>query len=449
MRVVLISTYELGRQPFGLASPAAWLRRAGCSVTCVDLTREPLPDGSVAAADLVAFYMPMHTATRLAVPVIARVQALNPAARLCAYGVYAPLNADYLREIGVAHVLGGEFEAELTSLAMGGRGDSGTGEPKASRPHVPRLEFIIPDRRGLLPPSRYASLQLAPGVRRAVGYTEASRGCKHLCRHCPIVPIYGGQFRVVPHEVVIEDIRAQVDAGAQHITFGDPDFFNGIGHAMTLVARVAREFPGLTYDVTVKIEHLLQQAAHLATLRDTGCLFVTSAVESIDEAVLAILEKGHTRADFERAVSLCRAADLLLSPTFVAFHPWTTLDRYCELLDLLASLELVEQVASIQLSIRLLIPEGSRLLERADVRAMVDPFDARTLAYPWRHVDPRVDRLQSSIAQLVGVRVSATRWEVFDAIRALAYEHACRRPLPLPSSLPRAAVPYLNEPWYC
>ena len=27
MRALLISTYELGHQPFGLASPAAWLRR--------------------------------------------------------------------------------------------------------------------------------------------------------------------------------------------------------------------------------------------------------------------------------------------------------------------------------------------------------------------------------------------------------------------------------------
>ena len=39
VRVALISTYEMGRQPFGLASPAAWLRRAGAQVTALDLSR--------------------------------------------------------------------------------------------------------------------------------------------------------------------------------------------------------------------------------------------------------------------------------------------------------------------------------------------------------------------------------------------------------------------------
>ena len=42
LQVVLISTYELGRQPFGLASPAAWLRQAGARVTCLDLSVERL-----------------------------------------------------------------------------------------------------------------------------------------------------------------------------------------------------------------------------------------------------------------------------------------------------------------------------------------------------------------------------------------------------------------------
>src|SRR5438093_620059 len=79
--VVLISTYELGRQPFGLASPAAWLRRAGARVTCLDLSREPLREEPVRQADLIAFYVPMHTATRLAVEVLPAVRKLNPRAQ--------------------------------------------------------------------------------------------------------------------------------------------------------------------------------------------------------------------------------------------------------------------------------------------------------------------------------------------------------------------------------
>src|SRR5207248_6660404 len=100
LNVVLISTYELGRQPFGLASPAAWLQEAGASVACLDLAVQRLDEELIAAADLVAFYVPMHTATRLAAMLVARVKTLNPTAHLCFYGLYAPVNEGYLRKLG-------------------------------------------------------------------------------------------------------------------------------------------------------------------------------------------------------------------------------------------------------------------------------------------------------------------------------------------------------------
>src|SRR5688572_5297287 len=117
MRALLISTYDLGRQPFGLASPAAWLRRDGVEVRLVDIAKEPLDPDIVASVDLVAFHLPMHTATRLAAPVIRSVRAINPSARVCAYGVYAPLNEEWLRSLGVDDVLGGEFEEQLAGIA--------------------------------------------------------------------------------------------------------------------------------------------------------------------------------------------------------------------------------------------------------------------------------------------------------------------------------------------
>ena len=116
MRVLLISTYELGRQPFGLASPAAWLRNAGAEVACLDLARQPLDEEALRTADGVAFYLPMHTATRLAIPVIQRTREINPAAHLCAYGLYAPVNAELLRKLGVRTLAGGEFEEALLTL---------------------------------------------------------------------------------------------------------------------------------------------------------------------------------------------------------------------------------------------------------------------------------------------------------------------------------------------
>ncbi|MEO8078544.1 MAG: CUAEP/CCAEP-tail radical SAM protein, partial [Acidobacteriota bacterium] len=354
MRVLLISTFDMGRQPFGLASPAAWLRAAGADVVCLDLSKERLRDAAVLESEMIAFFLPMHTATRLALPVIDAVRAINPDAALIAYGLYAPLNAALLRDRGIAHVLGGEFEADLVTLASAAASRRSATEPAAALdpgPAIPRLAFKVPDRTGLLPLSRYATLQVGD-ERRMVGYTEATRGCKHRCRHCPIVPVYDGRFRVVAPDVVLADVRAQVAAGARHITFGDPDFFNGVKHAEAVVRGVAREFPGLTYDVTIKVEHLVKHAPLLPLLRDTGCAFVTSAVESVDDDVLEKLEKGHTRADFERVVTLCTDTGLTLTPTFVAFTPWTTPAGYLDLLHAIDRLDLVDHVAPIQLAIR-------------------------------------------------------------------------------------------------
>jgi radical SAM superfamily enzyme YgiQ (UPF0313 family) len=484
VRAVLISTYEMGRQPFGLASPAAWLRREGHSVTCVDLSRSPLPRAAVEQAELIAFFLPMHTATRLFLRAGAKIRALNPHAHLCGYGLYAPLNEAALREAGVGTILGGEFEQGLVDLARrlaahelarpsGGPARVHVGQtlssvnPKAAhalaypsggpaRPadapliSLARQQFITPDRAGLPPLAAYAQLVVngtSHCTTRRVGYTEASRGCKHLCRHCPVVPVYRGIFRIVQRDVVLEDIRQQVAAGAEHITFGDPDFLNGPGHAMPIVEALHREWPELTYDVTVKVEHILNHRDLLPQLKRTGCAFVTSAVESLDDAVLEKLAKGHTRAGFIEALQLMRASELPMSPTFLPFTPWTTLSGYREFLRELVALGLAGQVAPVQLAIRLLIPEGSLLLELPDVRAILEPFDTAGLCYPWKNADPAVDELCRSIHAAIqrADKRRAGREEIFREIWDLA---GAGRWLDAPMAS-RATIPYLTEPWYC
>ena len=453
MNALLISTYELGRQPFGLASPAAWLRRAGVSVSTLDLSVQKLEESVVRDADLVAFYLPMHTATRIAVRVIDRVRALNPVAHLCAYGLYAPVNASLLRERGVSTLLGGEFEQGLLELA--GRLEAGDDVDEVrSVVSLDKLRFIVPDRSDLPPLSQYAGFIGRDGRRRSVGYVEASRGCKHLCRHCPVVPVYEGRFRVVQPDVVLEDIRQQVDAGAEHITFGDPDFLNGPAHALRIVEELHRSHPSLSYDVTIKVEHLLRHRDLVPILRDTGCAFVTTAVESIDDAVLARLDKGHTRADFFEVVELFRGSGLALQPTFVPFTPWMTLDGYEDLLRTITQLDLVDSVAPIQLAIRLLIPAGSRLLELDELKGSVGEFDVAALTYRWSHADPRVDELQRRAQALVEeTGEGADRRYLFGLLWELAQEandsQPARRPPPLPSGRPRESIPYLTEPWYC
>lgn len=450
MRVLLISTYELGRQPFGLASPAAWLRNAGAEVACLDLARQPLDDEALRTADAVAFFLPMHTATRRAIPVIRRTREINPAAHLCAYGLYAPVNAALLRKLGVRTLAGGEFEEALLTLVRPG---------PAPLISLARQRFLTPDRSGLPPLAQYAQLVLPGGARRTVGYTEASRGCKHWCRHCPVVPVYQGHFRIVPRAVVLEDIRRQVAAGAQHITFGDPDFFNGIGHAVALVRALHREFPQVTYDATIKVEHLLRHSGHLPLLRETGCAFVVSAVESVDDYVLQhILAKGHTRADLVRVARMFRDLGLVLAPTFVPFHPWMTLEGYADLLAAIADLDLVEHVSPVQLTIRLLVPAGSRLLELPEARAAIGEFDEDALSYRWVHSDPRVDSLQSELESTIARAVTAKEdrrtifrraWEMTHEALAMTAATPARRLPDVPPGRPRVTIPYLTEPWYC
>jgi radical SAM superfamily enzyme YgiQ (UPF0313 family) len=437
VRVVLVSTYELGHQPFGLASPKAWLERDGHDVCTQDLSVDKLNEALIRGADLVAFYLPMHTATRLAMPVIDRVRKLNPAARIVCYGLYAPLNADLLRGIGVEAVLGGEFEGALVRLARG--------EATAGASPLEKLEFITPNRGDLPDPERYAKLRIGSEA-KLVAYTEASRGCKHLCRHCPVVPVYNGQFRVVSRDVVLADIRQQLENGATHVTFGDPDFFNGPTHAARIVEALHAEFPTVTYDAIIKIEHLLKHRDLLPLLHDTGCLLVTSAVESVDDRLLAKLEKNHTRRDFFEASELMRATGIALQPTFIAFTPWSTAEGYRDLLTVLAELDLTENVSPVQLALRLLITSGSRLLELDEVRAMVRPFDSVSLVYPWAHDDPEVDALAGSVFRLVaeGQKKERSRSEIFREICEVA-----GAPIENYKLMPRATIPYLDEPWYC
>lgn len=451
---MLVNPYELGRQPFALAQPAAWLKREGFAVRCLDLSLQKLDAEILEDAGLVAVYVGMHTATRIAVQALPRIRRLAPKAHLCVYGLYAPMNEALLRGLGVDTVLGGEVEPALASLCQRLRADgTATGtQMRQSEPVISlaRIAFEVPDRSGLPKLSRYAHLVLPDGSTRVAGFAEGSRGCKHLCRHCPVVPVYQGKFRIVPVDAVMEDIRQQVKEGATHISFGDPDFLNGPTHGLRLARGLHDAFPNVTFDATIKIQHLIDHAELLPELRASGCLLITSAVEAVDDDILRLLDKNHTSRDFDRAVALTREAGIALAPTFVAFTPWTTLEGYIALLERLLELQLVESVPPVQLTIRLLVPEGSWLLKLPGFKEKLLAFDPALLGYPWIHPDPRVDRLQQNLQAEVArcEQEGVPRREVFAAIWRMAHETAAR-PVPKLAGNLGAPIPRLSEPWYC
>ena len=444
-RVVLISPYELGRQPFNLAQPAAWFRRAGISLACLDLSQQALDPALLQHAEYVAIYLGMHTATRIAAAALPKIRELAPRARIAAFGLYAPMNADWLRDMGIEAIFGGESEPDLLAWVESGAA------PAATQIRRDKIEFLLPDRSGLPALDRYAHLLLADDSQLKVGFAEASRGCKHLCRHCPVVPVYEGKFRVVPVDVVIADVAQQVAAGAQHISFGDPDFLNGPAHALKIAEALHARFPQITWDATIKVEHLLNHAALLPRLQQCGLLFIVTAVESVDDTILGHLDKGHTRADFETALAQCRTLGLALAPTFVPFTPWTTLAGYRELLATLLRLRLVEAVPPVQLAIRLLVPQGSYLLRLPEFAARVGDFDQALLGYPWQADDTRADTLQSEIMAWVmqAEKDSLPRAEVFAGIWTRTHTALGESVPPLDLAQFGAPIPHHSEPWYC
>jgi radical SAM superfamily enzyme YgiQ (UPF0313 family) len=457
--ILLIACYELGHQPLGLAAPLGFLEHAGYAPVGLDISVQPFDTAKIARARFIGISVPMHTDLRLGVRAAERIREINPTCHVCFYGLYASLNAAYLLEHVADSVIGGEFERPLVALVDALEAGDADAVPGVSQrgqragPVLQRQLPQVPSRRGLPPLEQYAQLEYE-GVRKLAGYVEASRGCKHRCRHCPIPPVYGGRFFVVPLEVVLEDIRQLVQAGAQHITFGDPDFLNGPGHALRVVRAMHAEFPRLTFDFTAKIEHLLKHRRLLPELRDLGCVFAVSAVESFSDTVLAHLAKGHSRADAFEALALMRAVGIALRPSLVPFTPWTTLDDYLELFDIVEAEGLIDHVDPVQYTIRLLIPPGSLLLETPAMQPFLGPLDQAAFTYRWTHPDARMDALQQAASKLVE---EATQRDedpalTFARLRSLAAVARDGRPAPPRPQAPtpaRKRPPRLTEPWFC
>jgi radical SAM superfamily enzyme YgiQ (UPF0313 family) len=467
--VLLVSCYELGRQPLTLANAAATLDAAGFAPRALDLARGPIDAEAVRRARLIAISVPMHTALRLGVAAAARFRVLNPGAFVCFFGLYAWLNAESLLSEaadsgtpgapGLADaVIGGECDEPLLALARAledVRPHAGAARPAPApvpgvrmrgsreRPWLERPRPPVPERRILAPIDDYARVEV-DGERLVAGQIESSRGCRHLCRHCPIPPVYGGRFFVVPLETVLEDARRQVEAGARHLSFADPDFLNGPGHGLKVANALAAAHPGVTFDFTAKIEHLAKHADSLPELRRLGCLFIISAVESIDDRVLAILAKGHTRDDVESVLDATRAAGITLRPTFVPFTPWSGLEAQRDLIDFIAGRDLVDAVDPVQMAIRLLVPPGSLLLDHDEMKPHLVGLDAGRFTWIWRHPDARVDALQADSAAIVeaAARDGVPDEETFRARAAAAGSVARVRPA-------RRRAPRLTEPWFC
>ena len=454
MRVLLISTYELGHQPLHVASPAAALRRAGHEVRCLDLSVQPWDAGALQWTQAVGFSVPMHTAMRLALSAGRRVRREHAGLPICFYGLYATVSRQLLDREFAARAIAGEYEPALTAW-VDELAAQRAPAPAAERPiiHLQRGSFDPPARELLPGLERYARLAVG-GEERLVGYVEASHGCVHRCRHCPVPPSTTGASGSCRRRACCSDVERLAGMGARHITFGDPDFLNGWRHSLAIVRALHERLPELTFDCTTKVEHVLEHADVWEEMAASGCLFVVCALECVNDEILARLDKGHTTAEAVQALELLRAHGIETRPSFMPFTPWTTPRDVLEIVDFVAAQDLVANVDPVQYTIRLLVPEGSLLLERKDLREHLGPYEAERLSYPWRSADPAADRLQGRLSALV--RQSAAGHEAagltFARIRAAVREANGEPAGPEPEAIPMGSTegrPRLTESWFC
>ena len=456
--ILLISCYELGHQPTGIAMPLALLDKAGYKVDVLDIANTAMELDKILLAKFVGISVPMHTALRLGVQVAEEIRKLNPSCHICFYGLYAFSNSDYLLNTLADSIIGGEFEIALVELVKAVINNIpiniegvGTKENKP-RPIMKRLEFSLPNRKSLPQLSNYTKL-LYQGEERLTGYLEASRGCLHFCTHCPIPAVYQGKFFVIPKDIVLSDIRQLVTTGAHHITFGDPDFLNGPNHSLKILRAMHKEFPKITFDFTTKIEHILKHREIFPELNELGAIFLVSALESFSDKVLKELDKGHSREDIFTALEITRKVNISLRPTFVAFTPWTTLDDYLEMLDFIVKEDLIEQVDVVQYTLRLLIPPGSLILNKSDNTDWLGELNQKAFSYEWIHPDSKLDKLHKEVSKLVeqALKEQKSSQEIFLQVLDLAnqakFGKSSIKNLVLPS--PKLMPPRLTEAWFC
>jgi len=448
VRILVLSFYELGHQPLDAATAAAALHSAGHEVRVRDLAVEPWADDHVTWADGVACSIPMHTARRLAAAALPRLRAKRPELPVCWYGLYAVAGPNDGR--GPVHLVAGEFEPALVAWADALHADSGTtGSVRA----LDRRVIPLPRRSEVPPLDHYARLAVQ-GAERPAAAIQTTRGCAHRCRHCPVPVVYGGRTRVVERDVVLADAEQAIHAGARHLTLADPDFFNRPRHAVEIVRELHAAFPDVTFDCTVKVEHILRHAERWPELADAGCLFVVSAFESVDDRTLALLAKGHTGRDATTAARLLRSNGIDLRPSWLPFLPWTSLDHVVSLLDFVADHDLVATTDPVQYSIRLLVPPESLLLELPEVRNRLEGFDDAAHTWTWRAADPAVDVLQREVAATVerGTAAGASVGDIYRSIRALVFAASGERDTRSFDDGSFAGAgerPHLTEAWFC
>ena len=428
MKVLLLSFYDLGKQPKIISEIFNKLNSNSTEIDFIDYSLESM-EVQLNRYDAIGIYASMHTATVLATQYLSNK---NVPDKIFTFGLYGRVLSDSDSRIKyIENIEHNELDEYLNLI---------TNDDYS-------LKETIPDRSIFPEISKYA--RLINGMDETLtGSVETTYGCKHLCTHCPVPIQFKGRFKTFSEKKIIDDISNQIELGAAHISFNDADFFNGPKYSLKILEKLNNEFPSVTYDSTIKVQHIIKYKDYFKELNNLNMLFVISAFETTNDLVLEILQKNHSARDLDESIEISKVNNIDIRPTWMPFTPWTETTDLHNIIKLIEKYQLRETVDPIQLTIKLLIPKHSLIIDRPEIKKYLGRYDTESFSYRWSYEDIKVDQLQKSLFNYV---VENEELDEKDQYMGLVYliQDLTENNIIYSHNYTYRDVPKLSETWFC
>jgi radical SAM superfamily enzyme YgiQ (UPF0313 family) len=428
LKILLLSFYDLGKQPKIISELYQKLENGLNTIDIIDYSIEN-KNIDLENYDVLGIYASMHTASVLAEEYLRDKQLPS---KLFVFGLYANVFSEMFLNFKTIN----SFDTDELDNFLG---------TELNKNYS--YKHSVPDRT-LLPSIKDYSHIVDGSNNLVAGSVETTYGCKHECTHCPVPIQFKGSFKTFGIDKIIKDVENQVEAGAKHISFNDPDFFNGPKHALKILENLNNKFPEISYDSTIKVQHILNYQEYFKQLKDLNMLFVISAFETTNDKVLNILRKNHTSDDLKTAVEISLDNDIDIRPTWMPFSPWTEKLDLVNIIKLIENYKLRETVDPIQLTIKLLIPKNSLILESAEIEKYLEIYDPSSFSYSWKYEFPIINKIQNSLFTYVLENESVDEYTQYLGLVKII-ESYTNTELLLDTNYLKKHVPKLSETWFC
>jgi radical SAM superfamily enzyme YgiQ (UPF0313 family) len=391
-RVLVASAFEAEMQPLASACAAAGLRDQGADVTGWDahLLPDAPPEGPF---DLALVSVQQFEGLERGLELAGRLR--DRAGTVVAFGQYAQMNHRAFLAAADGVVLD-EPERVAGELAEAAAGDRGlgtvpgmiTGDGMTPKPPRRRIGITAPARDLFPSLVHYEAHHSQFGL---MGNIEATRGCHHKCTYCSVYGAYDGAVAAYEAETVLADALQLAEEGVRHFCFIDAEFFNSRTIGAGVVEKLASEIGPITFELTTRVDHVLDYTAELEKLVSLGLRRVTSALEFPSDRILRIFDKHIDVEHMKAAIAEAARIGFELYPTFIPFTPWVEYEELLGFEDFLVETGLARVADPTVLQTRLLLFKGSPLLSSPWMEDIATAD--RGFWVEWTHPDRRVEDL--------------------------------------------------------